>query len=115
MPSVDLATLAIQIPLETLGALLLTAVGQRIWKTIAAIARRRRHPHPTTEANHVVVALHDSRTRIRLDLTLNDLTDDRLQAELASLSEIAKTAAPVVLRWNAATAGWHAQTPDSSS
>jgi len=110
LSGLDLLELAIEIPLETLGAVLLTTAGRRIWEALAAVVRsllRRepRHRKPVGRKEAVVVTVHDVHTRLRLDLTLQDLGDDRLLEELARLGEVAGKEGPVTLRWNAETGG----------
>lgn len=121
VPGVDLVVLAVEIPLQLLGTLLLTTIGQRIWQAIGAFVRRRRAgraaAEPVTAGSpaagpDVVVTVHDPRRRIRLDLTLQDLADDQLLAELARLGEVATTPGPLTMVWDATTAGWRTKPAD---
>ena len=119
LSGLDLVELAIEIPLETLGAILLTTAGRRIWEALATVVRRllRREPgrrEPVGRKEDVVVTVHDVHTRLRLGLALQDLGDDRLLEELARLGEVAGKESPVTLRWNAATGGWSADSSGSS-
>ena len=119
LPGLDLVELAIEIPLETLGAVLLTTAGRRIWEALAVVVRRllrrapNRHEPVGRKEEDVVVTVHDVHARLRLDLTLQDLGDDRLREELARLAEVAGTQGPVTLRWNAETGGWSADSTGS--
>ncbi|HZM84479.1 MAG TPA: hypothetical protein VFC19_52840 [Candidatus Limnocylindrales bacterium] len=115
----DLVELAIEIPLETLGAVLLTAAGRRIWEALTVLVRRLlerepRRPEPVDRNEDVVVTVHDVHTRLRLDLTLQDLADDRLLEVLARLGLVARKEGPVPLRWNAETGGFTVDSSDSS-
>jgi hypothetical protein len=110
LSGIDLVELAIEIPLETLGALVLTVTGRRVWEALAAVVRRLLGREPRgrerrSSEQDVVVTIHDVQARVRLDLTLRDLGDDRLREELARLGQAAAEG-PVTLRWNGAAEGW---------
>ena len=119
LSGLDLVELAIEIPLETLGAVLLTTAGRRIWEALAAVVRRllMREPvrrEPVGRKEEVVVTVHDVHTRLRIDLTLQDLGDDRLLGVLARLGEVARKEGPVPLRWNPETGGLSVDSAGSS-
>jgi hypothetical protein len=117
----DLVEMAIEIPLETLTAVLLTAAGRRIWEALAIVVRRRllrrdpRRREPVGRKEDAVVTVHDAHTRLRIDLTLRDLGDGRVREELARLGEAAEKEGPVILRWNPEIGGWSADSTGGSA
>jgi hypothetical protein len=58
--------------------------------------------------------VHDTRNRLRLDLTLDDLADNRIQKQLAQLGALSGTSEPIVLRWDAASGAWRLSNSDAS-
>jgi hypothetical protein len=111
----DLPALIVEAPLGVLASLAVTATGQRVWRVLNRIANRgRRQPEATDEAGQVAVTLHDTQNRVRLDLTLDDLADSRVQKQLAQLGTFSGNSAQIVLRWDGVSGAWRVHDSDAS-
>jgi hypothetical protein len=99
----DAVTVVLETTVEALAKLLATVAGRRVWRALIEAVRRRRGAKSGPAAGEPVLVVHDERGRLRIDLTLADLADDRVFGDLELLRDIAKAAGPTVLRWDGTT------------
>jgi hypothetical protein len=103
---VEPLVLAIEVPLGVLGAFLLEAAGRKVRNAIVRVVdRHRRESTDGGDPDRVVMTIYDEHRRVRLDLTSEALTDERLWASLSPLTGI-PDAGPVSLRWDRSSASW---------
>jgi hypothetical protein len=103
---VDPFVLAIEVPLGALGTFILEAAGRKVRNAIARMVdRHRRGPTNGGNPDRVVMTIYDEQRRVRLDLTSEAVTDERLWASVSQLTGIPDTG-PVTLRWDRSSASW---------
>jgi hypothetical protein len=102
---VDPLVLTIEVPLNVLGTFILEAAGRKVRDAIARVVERhRRGPTNGGDPDRVVMTIYDEQRRVRLDLTSEAVTDERLWASVSQLTGI--PAGPVTLRWDRSSASW---------
>jgi hypothetical protein len=109
----DAVAMVVEITISALVTFVLTEAGRRVWTALTNAVKRRRHrPAAKTEMNQVAMVINDNQARVRLEFTVDDLADDRVQAELQSLGDLAGSPNPIVLRWDRNTAGYRRTAPE---
>ncbi|HEY0699558.1 MAG TPA: hypothetical protein VGD43_17310 [Micromonospora sp.] len=101
----QVVTWTIETSVTTLAALMVTAIGRRIWQSLTGIARRRRSKQELTSGSAPVAIVREPGNGIQLELTYDDLADPRLLRELGQLGTLAKKSEPVVMRWDRSGSG----------
>lgn len=99
----ELVSMIITAPLDVLATVLLTAAGHKLWAAITTgIRRRRTRASAPSDDEQVVLTVFDAQAQVRVDLTLDDLSDDRVVGELGMLRDLTG----VVIQWDRPSGVW---------
>jgi hypothetical protein len=103
---VEPLVLTIEVTLSVLSEFILQTAGRKVRNVFAKVVdRHRRGPTNGGDPDRVVMTIYDEQRRVRLDLTSEAVTDERLWASVSQLTGI-PDAGPVTLRWDRSSASW---------